>query len=179
MYKVLTTVTLELNETSEHVAGPMEYQAESTFEPVKDGFAGTQEDIDKLVTEGVLLKLEEYDGPMAMYRITGPFEYGNEKGEVTGKFEIGTEVSLPTIVGDKAVEDGVAVKLEEKTEETVVSGDANVAAAPAEKPRFYMQKQIISHVMRKVEDKFYHHVRLEDGSTHDLTNEEYEIVMKD
>lgn len=51
------------------------------------------------------------------------------------------------------------------------AGSAGTTAAPVTK--VYAGKTIVSDTFRQVEGKSYHHVTLVDGSSYDLTNEEY------
>lgn len=48
------------------------------------------------------------------------------------------------------------------------------AKAPAEPVKKYRGQVLISDGMRTVNDKEYHFIRIADGSTYDLTDEEYE-----
>lgn len=178
-YHVLEEVSLPLKETADHAAGSLTFAKDSTFDPVVDGFDGTAADIEALVAEGKIA--EVYDGPMTKYKIIGKIESLTQEGEPSGVFlEIGSIHELPAGALAEEVEKGNAEEVKEDGGEVVTDG-ANTAdvvdTAPVEKAHFYMGKQIISDTMRKVEDKFYHHIRLEDGSSHDLTKEEYADVM--
>lgn len=62
-------------------------------------------------------KVEEYDGPMAKYRVLGEIESTDEEGNVTGTLEIGSIQDVPVELGDKWVADGLAEKVEDESNE--------------------------------------------------------------
>lgn len=178
-YQVLVSgFTVEVMQTADHEAGPMTYEKDAIFDPIADGFTGGVQNIEEFIAEGKIVEI--YDGPMMKYKILGKIESLLEDGSPSGQYlEIGSIHDLPAGVLAEEVEKGNAIVVSE--ENIVATGNAPVTdnAMQTEKERFYMKKLIVSKTMRKVEDKFYHHVRLDDGSEHDLTVEEYEIVMKD
>lgn len=45
--------------------------------------------------------------------------------------------------------------------------------------KVYAGKAVLSDTFRSVEGKSYHHIKLEDGTTYDLTNEEYAVQVTD
>lgn len=67
------------------------------------------------MTEDQEKGIEMYEGPMATYKITGKCSYGDENGVKQGELEIGSIQSLPTIVGDLFVADGLAEIVSEVT----------------------------------------------------------------
>lgn len=169
-----------------HPDGDLAMTEGMTFDPVADGFQGTVAEFEALVADRFIAEM--YEGPMTKYKITGPIESLTEDGEPSGVFlEVGSIHELPAGALDEEVEAGNA---EVVTEDTVQSGGApetevetENAPAPenvisAETPKMYMGKAIITHYMRTVGDKEYHHVRLEDGSEHDLTDEDYKAVTE-
>ena len=92
--------------------------------------------------------------------------------------------NLETLLVDGAVEEVVD---EEKTanEEAQMEGDKNIAADAdveaehsAVKQLYYSGKLIVSDGMREVEGRQIHHVRLEDGTNTDLTDDEYKMVLE-
>lgn len=50
--------------------------------------------------------VEEYDGPMGVYKITGEAAYTDEHGVHSGFLPVGSECELPTEVGDDFVAKG-------------------------------------------------------------------------
>lgn len=160
-----------------HADGDMTMTEGSTFVPENDGFEGTPEELTALVEGGFIA--ENYTGPMATYKVTGQIFPLNEDGTPQETaLEIGSIHEIPAGAWDDFVAEGKAVLVVEGQDTGIVAGGTVTDnAAQATPARQYMGKAIISHQMRKVEDKQYHHVLLEDGSGHDLTAEEYAVVM--
>lgn len=71
----------------------------------------------------------------------------------------------------------VSPVVEEKKEEPVVETPV-APSAPAEPRKFYEGKVVISDGTREVNGITYHAIRLEDGSTYDLTAEDYKMKVK-
>ena len=163
-----------------HADGDITMTVDSTFSPEADGFEGGEEGLKDLIATGHIA--EVYTGPMAKYKILGKIESLNEDGTPSGNFlEIGSIHELPKGVLDEEVAAGNAVEVTDTVDTGVVAGSAatnETENANVEKTYYYMGKAIASHYMRKVEDKQYHHVRLEDGSEHDLLDAEYKAVME-
>ncbi len=128
--------------------------------------------------ELVVEKPEPYTGPMGKYKIIGEAPYTDEDGEPAGFLEIGSIQELPVAVGDQFVEDGLAEKIVESPTSTTNSS-TTVPPAPAGIVKKTLEgKEVISDTTRTVNEKKYHHVRLLDGSTQDLTDEEYALKVK-
>lgn len=49
---------------------------------------------------------------MAQYEITGLVDFSDEQGNIRGQLPVGSIQSLPIVVGDKAVADGQAKRVE-------------------------------------------------------------------
>lgn len=123
-------------------------------------------DVEAIEADALANKKDEvYTGPMAKYKITGVADYTDEAGTKTGELEIGSIQELPVPVGDVFVGQGVAEKIVE-------------APAEVEPKKFYEGKLVVVDSYRTVNDKQYHHIRLEDGTTQDLTNEQYDLGVK-
>lgn len=125
---------------------------------------------------------EEYKGEMGTYKITGLAEYTDEEGNKMGELEIGSIQSLPTQIGDKFIEDGVAEKVEDTGKnpgetETEKSEDTVPAKTTHVRKTFHGQ-EVISDGHREVEGKKYRHVKIADGSTYDLSEDEYQFNVK-
>lgn len=63
-------------------------------------------------------KVEEYDGPMANYKVLGEIIPTDEEGNKQEALEIGSIVCMPKEIGDKFVEDKVAEFVEDFIPET-------------------------------------------------------------
>ena len=137
-----------------------------------DQFDASAEEIANYIKDGVLeeVKQEEYDGPMGKYEITGVAEYTDEKGDVMGELEIGSIQELPVVIGNTFVEKGVAKVYDEHAVPTPTP-------SVSEPKKFYEGKLIISEFSRQLNDKNYHSIRLEDGTTQDLTDEQYTLIV--
>ncbi len=98
----------ELAETGDELDAGSEGEEGGADDASEDG----DEDADELPA-GV----EEYEGEMASYEITGLVDYTDEGGNIVGQFPVGSIQELPTEVGDKAVEAGQATKVEASTVE--------------------------------------------------------------
>lgn len=162
-----------------HADGDMTMTEGSMFDPIADGFEGTPEELAALIAEGTIN--EVYTGPMAKYKVIGQIFPLNEDGTPQEtSLEIGSIHEIPEGVWDDFVAEGKAVKMTDEKIDAGIAPEGAVTdnAAQATPARQYMGKTITSHFLRKVGDKQYHHVRLEDGTTHDLTKEEYEAVME-
>lgn len=131
---------------------------------IKDG------SLELIVPEG-----DVYDGPMGQYKITGEAEYTDENGDPTGFLEVGSIQTLPEPIGEQFVADGVAEKVvENTTDNTTNSASLNPpTSGDVLPPKSFEGKEIVSDVTRDVNGKTYHHIRLLDGTTQDLTDEEY------
>lgn len=118
---------------------------------------------------------EEYTGPLAKYKITGEAIYVDEHGTRAGLLEIDSIQVLPVKIGEQFVKDGVAEEVVEKD----VDQEDKLTAIP--KVKILEGKKIIAEYPRTINEKTYHHVRLEDGTTQDLTDEEYgvKVVVKE
>lgn len=131
--------------------------------------------------------VKPYDGPMVKVKFLKDYEVINENKEKTGEIiPAGIEAEVPEPVVAYLVEDGVAEVFVEKTPDT--GADVPPATETAEeevlpvaptslKIKTLEGKEVVSDVMRTVNDKQYHHVRLIDGTTQDLTDEEYSLKI--
>lgn len=145
---------------------------------------GTPEEIMASLEGGFVELFEapvEYDGSIGQYKIIGKAPYTDEHGTQSGFLEIGSVQELPIPVGDVFVEQGVA----EKVEVTGTQPDSSIAAAEVtstdgevkEQVIIFEGKQVISDTIREINGKEYHTIRLSDGSSQDLTQEEYELKI--
>lgn len=144
---------------------------------------------DELVAEGVLEVVDEkgvvYDGPMADYKVLQEFPLKDENGEVTGTAEVGSVLNLPVPVGEGLTNDGLVeayVNVDNASDATVQADHANEEQAADdiatdEPVKLYDGKRVISEGVREVEGKVFHTLRLEDGSTYDVTDEDYETKV--
>lgn len=129
--------------------------------------------------------LPEYTGEMANYKILGKIEYSDEKGaEKLGELEIGSVQSLPVVLGDSFVADGLAERVVEtpsnegaSVQQAPVEETVAVSNVPAEPRKFFEGKVVISDGTRDVNGITYHAIRLEDGSMYDLTAEDYKLKV--
>lgn len=64
------------------------------------------------------------------------------------------------------------------TSEQATSGVAGASATIEEASKIYAGKKIISESFRLVNEKQYRHIKLEDGSTYDLTEGDYQANVK-
>lgn len=73
-------------------------------------------DGDAAVDDGSLEGGEVEEVETAMYRITGLVDIFDEQGQITGQFDVGSEQELPVSVGDAAVLDGRAERIDTAVE---------------------------------------------------------------
>lgn len=78
------------------------------------------------------------------------------------------ETATNDVVGDGAVEAAPAAE-ETPAEEVEVADEGPVMS--------YRGMRVISSTTREVNERELHHVRLEDGSEQDITDEEYEVMV--
>lgn len=157
-----------------HVDGDLTMNPGSTFSPDADGFEGTVEELNSLVGAQVIAEI--YEGPMAKYKILGQIEALDEDGNGSGVFlKVGSIHELPKGALDEEVEKGLAELVPEETVQTGTPAEEAAVdeTADVEKKKLYMGKEVISDTTREVNGVTYHVLRLEDGSTHDLTVEDY------
>lgn len=142
----------------------------------------TEEEIASYVADGTLEAVDDglkvYDGPMGNYRITGFAEYTDEKGENKVELEIGSIQNLPKMIGYGLVLDGVAEEVLENTGATTNAPADDSSVTSTEPKKTLEEKEIISETLREVNGKNYHHVKLTDGTSQDLTDEEYSLKVK-
>lgn len=70
--------------------------------------------------------------------------------------------------------DGTAGNTSGEENNNDAEGGSTASSSTAPVTKTYAGKTIVSDTFRQVEGKSYHHLRLEDGSTYDLTDEEYQ-----
>lgn len=98
-------------EQSSSPAGGTDEAKESAQSGVQDGISTQAPKEPETATEEAEEPIEEYDGPMATYKITGEAGYTDENGNNPGNLEIGKEYELPEPVGNSLVEKGVAERV--------------------------------------------------------------------
>ncbi len=125
-------------------------------------------------------------------------DFGDFKaGDVIDKTQFDETVLVADLIADGTFEEVVAP---EKTQEEIdaeakavadaqAASDAQAAADAAtantnstgeqvEKTLVFNGKSVISKTVRVVEDKEVHHIRLEDGTEMDLTDEEHDAMIQ-
>lgn len=132
----------------------------------KDNFEATQVEVDLLIEQGV-------------------FEISESTDDSVQSENAGADVSPEnTSVGDSAddstddTDDSSDDSTVEKTDDTDDSADEEISSEDTGSEKTYMGKKIISENNRELNDKTYIEIRLEDGSTHDLTSDQYEAEVK-
>lgn len=126
-------IAKENEETGEQVAKEKEVQPENTWGPKTDEPEEKKDQQNADANAGASTdagnpedkKVEEYNGPMAKYKITGVASFTDEKGEKQGELEVGSIQNLPKEIGDQFVTDGVAVEVTEEKAPSEVGSDAN------------------------------------------------------
>jgi hypothetical protein len=89
---------------------------------------------------------------------------------------------------NEVVEEEVTPEVEEETTPEVEEEEVNEEVTPEVeedevnpseevKQNLFEGKVIVSDGMRVVNEIEYHHVKLEDGSSHDLTDEQYQLQV--
>lgn len=95
---------------------------------------------------------------------------------------IGLKVGELIPVGFAYGTDDEDVEEEIAEDDGAVDSETDSISAPQDaEEKHYGGKLVISDGFREVNDRRFHHIRLEDGSTNDLTDEEYDknvIVSK-
>lgn len=181
-YKVVKGFDFVSGENTSHFAEGEIVAAKEVFTP-EELLSYIESGNLELVVEDSKPEPIPYDGPMAEYRITGEAESFDEEGNSTGFLEVGSIQNLPEAVGDGFVESGVAEHYSKMVKAPEVDLDLGAGAGDGEvtidapKVKMFEGKQVISDTNREVNGKSYHTVRLEDGSSQDLTDEEYDLKV--
>lgn len=135
----------------------------------------------------------DYEGEMANYKITGEAFFTDEEGNRKENLDIGSVHAMPIQIGDVFVEQGVAEKVPEFPDGKVSATEIEVETTqptgtpiPEEVPvvetlestvKTYEGKEVISDGFREVNGRDFHHIKLSDGSSYDLTEEEYALKV--
>lgn len=146
----------------------------------RDSFDETDERMEEMVAEGILELVAEND----KFVVTQDHLDSNPFFASLG-IPVGTELEYdPTVVisREDAIAQGIDVETIEKetlaAKEKEEESNDNVGVAPSGPEKTLDGKKVISETNRIVNEKTYHVIRLEDGSTQDLTDEEYEAKVK-
>ncbi len=161
------------NGTEVHFEGEGENLTNEEYTLEKfEKYVVTQENLDDnkfFATLGIPVGAEvEYDPAVVISR-----EEAIAQGIDVEKVE--KEAEEAEALKKKEAEEAEAKKKADEEEEAKKS--AGVVTAPKEPKRFYEKKLIVAEYPREVNGKTYHHVRLADGSTQDLTDEQKELIV--
>lgn len=117
---------------------------------------------------------------MSQYKVLKDFDNRKEGEEITIDEATLTEAEHLNLI--ELVEGGSLefIAIEKKDEVSANEGNENATVESVAPVRVYNGRVIISESTRELEGKEYHVVRFEDGTTEDLTSEQYaEIVTKE
>lgn len=91
----------------------------------------------------------------------------------------GEDAVQPAIYSAEVPTDGVPGGDRSNTSGEEGSDAEGSTTATTFSKKVYAGKAVLSDTFRSVEGKSYHHIKLEDGTTYDLTNEEYAEQVTD
>lgn len=126
-----------------------------------------------------------YDGPIGKYKVVGEIFPLNDDGSQQEKaLELGSIHELPVNIGDDFIGKGLMEEVvEDESTGTRMSDGAQINPSEAKiestdvstaPTKTLDGKVVIGESTREVNGKEYHHIRLEDGTTQDLTDVDYE-----
>lgn len=132
-------------------------------------------DIQDRVTEGFIREYIEEDG-MEDFTVTQDYLDMNP-GLV---FEVGEVIKVPKIIlpTEEVVSNEKELPSEEPASVETPLPAVEAVRTPESKSMYHAGKLVISDTMRTVGESEVHQVRLEDGSTMDLSDEDYNAMVE-